>query len=155
MVYEPAARRRLRRERSSSMISAAARMPIPGRTRLSTGSPATPSRAIASSPGGRGAGWGKRPVEALRRGGRAASGRTMAGSRRSWLRNPAVQRESVVGQFLLDLLDRLRAEAIDGQQILLAAGDQRPDRVHALAPEAVERAHGKIQLLDREARGVV
>src|SRR5260221_644535 len=56
MVYEPAARRRRRRDRSTSRTSVATMMPIPGRARLSTGRPATPNRAMASSPGGRAAG---------------------------------------------------------------------------------------------------
>src|ERR1019366_6608884 len=85
---------------------------------------------------------------------RAAGGRSVVGARGGWWRTGLAQRESVIGQPLLDFLDRLRAETVDGQQVPLVAGRQRPDRVHAFAAEAVVRADGEIQLLDREARGV-
>src|SRR6266508_4525531 len=67
---------------------------------------------------------------AARRGARVESGRRVP------------QREAHVDQLLLDLLDRLRAEVADVEQILLAAGDQLTRGVDALAPEAVVGADG-------------
>ena len=52
-------------------------------------------------------------------------------------------------QLDLDLVDRLRTEVADVQQVGLAAPDQLAHGVDALALEAVVRPHRQVELLDR------
>src|SRR5262249_22968321 len=54
------------------------------------------------------------------------------------------------GQLLLYLADRLRAQVVDREQVRLVARGQVADRVDAFAPQAVERADGELEVLDRE-----
>src|SRR3954465_13017700 len=61
-----------------------------------------------------------------------------------------LEREAHPGQLLLDLVDRLGAEVADVEQVGLAAGDQLPHRVDALALEAVVGADREVELLDRQ-----
>ncbi len=53
-------------------------------------------------------------------------------------------------QLRLDLVDRLRAEVADVEQVGLAAGDELADRVDAFALEAVVGADRELELLDRQ-----
>src|SRR5213596_3281561 len=68
--------------------------------------------------------------------------------RRSFLA-PA-QRQTVRGERLLDLLDRLLAEVRDRGQLVLSLHDEVADRLDPDALEAVVRAHTELELLDRE-----
>src|SRR2546422_6995511 len=83
------------------------------------------------------------PVAAVVRGGR---GRVEPG-------RAVLEREAEADQLHLDLVDRLRAEVADVQQVRLAARDQLAHRVDALALEAVVRAHGEVEVLDRHRVG--
>src|SRR5205807_8308610 len=60
------------------------------------------------------------------------------------------QRQPVLGQGLLDLLDRLLAEVRDRSELRLRLGDEIADRLDAHALEAVVRADSELELLDRE-----
>ena len=53
-------------------------------------------------------------------------------------------------QLGLDLVDRLRTEVADVEQVLLRAADELTHGVDALALEAVVGADGQLQVLDRE-----
>src|SRR5690606_39062826 len=66
-----------------------------------------------------------------------------------------LEAETQGSQLLADLADRLGPEVADVEKIGLAAGDQLPDGVDALALEAVVRARLQPELLDgeREVRG--
>jgi hypothetical protein len=54
------------------------------------------------------------------------------------------------GELGLDLVDRLRAEVADVEQVGLAAGDELAHGVDALALEAVVGPDGQVQVLDRQ-----
>src|SRR3954447_21168421 len=60
------------------------------------------------------------------------------------------ERETVGGQRLLDLFDRLLAEVRDRGELVLALHDEVADRLDADALEAVVRADAELELLDRE-----
>src|SRR5437763_7740457 len=60
------------------------------------------------------------------------------------------QRETVRGERLLDLLDRLLAEVRDRGELGLRLRDEVADRLDADALEAVVRANAELELLDRE-----
>src|SRR5207249_1031778 len=62
----------------------------------------------------------------------------------------AAQGQTVRGERLLDLLDRLLAEVRDSRQLVLGLDDEVADRLDADALEAVVRAHAELELLDRE-----
>src|SRR6187200_1554068 len=55
-------------------------------------------------------------------------------------------------QLELHLVDRLRAEVANIQQVLLAARYQLRDRVNALPLEAVVGPNGQVQILDRQGK---
>src|SRR6201995_2752117 len=61
-----------------------------------------------------------------------------------------LERETHVNELLLDFFDRLGAEVPYVEQILLATADELAHRVDALALEAVVRAHGEVEVLDRQ-----
>src|SRR4030095_11683883 len=63
-----------------------------------------------------------------------------------------LERQAHLMQLELDLVDRLRAEIADVQQILLATRYQLRHGVNALALEAVVRPHGQVQVLDRQRK---
>ena len=54
-------------------------------------------------------------------------------------------------QLGLDLIDRLRAEVADVEQVGLAARDELAHAVDAFALQAVVRADGEVQLFDRQS----
>src|ERR687887_482382 len=62
----------------------------------------------------------------------------------------AAQAEPVLGERLLDLLDRLLAEVRDRAELVLGLRDEVADRLDADALEAVVRADAELELLDRE-----
>src|SRR5882757_7081072 len=61
-----------------------------------------------------------------------------------------LERQAHTRQLRLDLVDRLRTEVADVEQVRLGARDQLTHGVDALALEAVVGADGEFQLLDRE-----
>lgn len=63
-----------------------------------------------------------------------------------------LQAETVVGQLLLDLIDRLLTEVTNVQQIFLRACNQLPEGVDTLALEAVVRPRLQVQVLDRQCQ---
>src|SRR5204862_7713400 len=62
----------------------------------------------------------------------------------------AAEPQAVLGQRLLDLLDRLLAEVRDRAELVLRLRDEVADRLDADALEAVVRPHAELELLDRE-----
>src|SRR5215475_5819595 len=62
----------------------------------------------------------------------------------------AAQGQTVRGERLLDLLDRLLPEVRDRRELVLALDDEIADRLDPDALEAVVRAHSELELLDRE-----
>src|ERR1044071_4595934 len=64
-----------------------------------------------------------------------------------------LQREAETDELHLDLVDRLRTEVADVQQVGLAARDELTHGVDALALEAVVRTHGEVEVLDRHRVG--
>src|SRR5262249_12077887 len=62
----------------------------------------------------------------------------------------AAEAQPVLGERLLDLLDRLLAEVRDRRELVLGLGDEVADRLDADALEAVVRADAELELLDRE-----
>src|SRR5215212_8425811 len=60
-----------------------------------------------------------------------------------------LEREAHGRQLHLDLVDRLRTEVADVEQVGLGAGHELTDGVHALALEAVVGAEGEVHVLDR------
>src|SRR5213075_3534616 len=62
----------------------------------------------------------------------------------------AAEPQPVLGQRLLDLLDRLLAEVRDRSELVLGLRDEVADRLDADALEAVVQAHAELELLDRE-----
>src|SRR3954469_5592573 len=77
------------------------------------------------------------------------------GSLRVEARSAVLERETHLVQLRLDLVDGLGAEVADVEQVLLRARDQLTHGVDALTLEAVVRADGQLQVLDRkgEVRG--
>src|SRR5439155_4749265 len=71
---------------------------------------------------------------------------------RRWRMLPLVppQGQTVGGERLLDLFDRLLAEVRDRGELVLALHDKVADRLDADALEAVVRADAELELLDRE-----
>ncbi len=61
-----------------------------------------------------------------------------------------LEREAHLDELGLHLVDRLRAEVADVEQVLLRAGDELTHGVDALALEAVVAADRELQVLDRE-----
>src|SRR5690606_23806165 len=53
-------------------------------------------------------------------------------------------------EFGFHLVDRLRTEVTDVEQVLLTARDQLTDGVDSLALQAVVRTYGQLQVLDRK-----
>src|ERR1044072_5248853 len=70
--------------------------------------------------------------------------------RRVERRRGVLQTEAHAGELHLDLVDRLLPEIPYIEQVGLGAADELTDRVDALAPQAVVRADGEVQLLDRQ-----
>src|ERR1044072_2226857 len=70
--------------------------------------------------------------------------------RRVERRRGVLQTQAHAGELHLDLVDGLLSEIPYIEQVGLGAADQLPDRVDALALEAVVRADGEVQLLDRQ-----
>src|SRR2546421_11896268 len=62
----------------------------------------------------------------------------------------APQGQTVSGQRLLDLFDRLLAEVRDRGELVLALHDEVADRLDADTLQAVVRADAELELLDRE-----
>src|SRR5439155_25541225 len=62
----------------------------------------------------------------------------------------AAEPQPVLGERLLDLLDRLLAEVRDRAELVLGLRDEVADRLDADTLEAVVRADAELQLLDRE-----
>src|SRR5438067_13746384 len=60
-----------------------------------------------------------------------------------------LQRKTQPDQLHLDLVDRLGPEVADIEQVCLAASDELTHGVDALTLEAVVRADGEVELLDR------
>src|SRR3954468_24615642 len=60
-----------------------------------------------------------------------------------------LERQAETGQLHLDLVDRLRTEVADVEQVGLAAPDELTHGVDALALEAVVRPDGEVEVLDR------
>src|SRR5689334_16607028 len=65
-------------------------------------------------------------------------------------RGRVLQPQTHPGELHLDLVDRLLPEIPYIEEIGFRAADQLADRVDALALEAVVRADGQVQLLDRQ-----
>src|SRR5215470_8771680 len=62
----------------------------------------------------------------------------------------APEPQPVLGERLLDLLDRLLAEVRDRAELVLGLRDEVADRLDADALEAVVRTDAELELLDRE-----
>src|SRR6266699_548292 len=129
--------------RNRSTIAIASTRPAStGIARLSTGRPATLSRSMASSAGGlASAGPAPGPGD-----GAAGLESPLAPARLG----AAPLAAAPLGELLPDLLDRGRADVIHGQQLLLRAGGEFPDGVNPVAAQAVVRAEGEMQFLDRQ-----
>src|SRR5689334_9605620 len=63
--------------------------------------------------------------------------------------------ESLLDQLLLDLVQRLAPKVAQSQQLLLTLLEQLPDGLDLVCLEAVERPHGKVELLDRRIHQAV
>src|SRR4051794_19917490 len=72
------------------------------------------------------------------------------GGRRVEAGSAVLQGQAHLDQLGLDLVDRLRTEVADVEQVLLRARDQLTRGVDALALEAVVGANRQVQVLDRE-----
>src|ERR1700722_5473126 len=91
-------------------------------------------------------------------GGPGAGGHVVAGDLgRVEAGGAVLERQTQLGQLDLHLVDGLLTEVADVEQVGLGARHQFSDGVHALPLEAVVRAHGQIQVVDRqrERRDVV
>src|ERR1043166_3826354 len=66
------------------------------------------------------------------------------------VRGAAAEIQPVLGQRLLDFLDRLLAEVRDRGELRLRLRDEVADRLDADALQAVVRANAELELLDRE-----
>src|SRR6185503_2571775 len=62
----------------------------------------------------------------------------------------ATQREAALVELLLDLVEALLSEVGDVEQVVLGLGEQLTDRVDLGSLEAVARALGEVEILDRE-----
>src|SRR4051795_4868813 len=72
------------------------------------------------------------------------------GSLRVEARSAVLEREAHLVELGLDLVDRLRTEVADVEQVLLRARDELTHGVDALTLEAVVGPDGQVQVLDRE-----
>src|SRR3954468_3158992 len=72
------------------------------------------------------------------------------GGRRVEAGRAVLEGQAHLVQLRLDLVDRLRAEVADVQQVLLRAADELTHRVDSLALEAVVGPDGQLQVLDRK-----
>src|SRR3954449_2810296 len=74
------------------------------------------------------------------------------GGRRVEAGRAVLEGQAHLDQLRLDLVDRLRAEVADVEQVLLRAGHELAHGVDALALEAVVRPDGQAQVLDRHGQ---